>query len=162
MIKMTEKNLQGISNSLKCICSVYVPVTNPIKSADWWQQNFGLEFAVRFNPDENQAILKLADGQWLHLVETERPFNNQFKDVSGYEKFRLTFEVREIEVVYDHLQTNGVKIEELQDRGSCGINFVFYDLDGNKFDVNENVSVHRTTDEVNRVKDRLFSFVESE
>jgi hypothetical protein len=71
-----------------------------IKSAEWWQRNFGLEFAVEFNPNENQAILKLADGQWLHLVETEGPFNNQFKDISGYEKFRLTFEVREIEVIY--------------------------------------------------------------
>jgi hypothetical protein len=159
MTKMNNKNLQGVIKGIKCICSVYVPVTNPIKSAEWWQRNFGLEFAVEFNPDENQAILKLADGQWLHLVETEGPFNNQFKDISGYEKFRLTFEVREIEVIYDQLQTNGVKIEELKDRGSCGINFVFYDLDGNKFDVNENVSMHRTIDEVNKVKDQLFSVV---
>jgi hypothetical protein len=154
-----NNKLQGIVKNMKCICSVYVPVTNPLKSAQWWQQNFGLQFAVDYNPAENQAILKLADGQWLHLVETERPFDNQFKDSTGYERFRLTIEVREIEVIYDHLQQNGVKIDELRDRGSCGINFVFYDLDGNKYDVNENVSMHRTTDEVDRVKDQLFSLV---
>ncbi|MOA63178.1 hypothetical protein D3C78_1888120 [compost metagenome] len=73
--------------------------------------------------------------------------------------FRLTFEVRQIEVLYDHLKTNGVKIEELQDRASCGINFVFYDLDGNKFDVNECVTVHRTPEEVEQVKAHLFNLV---
>ncbi|MNZ83808.1 Glyoxalase-like domain protein [compost metagenome] len=147
------------ASGLKTICSVYVPVRNPLTSAAWWQRNFGLEFAVPYNAEEAQAILKLADGQWLHLVETDGEINNQFLDKSGYEMFRLTFEVRQIEELHDHLQTNGVRIENLEDRGSCGINFVFFDPDGNKFDVNEVVQAHRTEEEAQQAKARLFNYV---
>ncbi|MCQ6563285.1 VOC family protein [Paenibacillus mendelii] len=148
--------LQG--NGLKCICSVYVPVRDPAKSARWWQRNFGLEFAVPFSEESDQAIMKLSEGQWLHLVQTEGQIDNQFPNKAGYEMFRLTFEVREIEVLHDHLLGNGVQIEELEDRGSCGINFVFYDPDGNKFDVNENVSMYRAPEEVEKVKNHLFAY----
>lgn len=147
------------SNALKLVCSVYVPVRDPLKSADWWQRNFGLEYAVPYNPAEVQVILKLADGQWLHLVETAGEINNQFRDKAGYEMFRLTFEVRRIEELHDHLLSNGVNIENLEDRGHCGINFVFYDPDGNKFDVNEVVRVHRTAEEAEKVKAHLFNHV---
>jgi len=145
-------------NALKCICSVYVPVKNPVRSAEWWQRNFGLEYAVPFNPSEAQAILKLSDGQWLHLVETEGEIDSHFPNKAGYQMFRFTFEVREIERLYDRLQANAVTIEELEDRGSCGINFVFYDLDGNKFDVNECIEAHRTPEEVEKVKAHLFQY----
>lgn len=148
-----------LRNALKAVCSIYVPVRNPLKSAKWWQQNFGLEYVVPYNEAEAQVILKLSDGQWLHLVETEGPIDNQFPNKAGYEMFRLTFEVRQIEVLYDHLKTTDVQIDGLEDRGSCGINFVFYDLDGNKFDVNECVNVHRTPEEVDKVKVHLFDLV---
>ncbi|MCU6795572.1 VOC family protein [Paenibacillus sp. WQ 127069] len=133
--------------ALKGICSVYVPVSNPIKSAQWWQQHFGLEYAVPFNPAEAQAIMKLSDGQWLHLVETEGEIDSQFPNKLGNEMFRFTFEVSGIEVLHDHLKSSGVRIEQLHDRGSCGFNFVFFDLDGNKFDVNEVVLVHGTLED---------------
>jgi Lactoylglutathione lyase and related lyases len=145
-------------NALKTVCSNYVPVRNALKSAEWWRRQFGLEFAVPYNPAEAQAILKLGDGQWLHLVETDGPIDNQFPNKAGYEMFRLTFEVRQIEVLHDHLKSNGVRIENLEDRGSCGINFVFFDPDGNKFDVNEVVHVHRSPEEAEKAKARLFSY----
>ncbi|GIP51100.1 VOC family protein [Paenibacillus vini] len=149
--------IQG--NALKAVCSNYVPVKDPLKSAAWWQRNFGLEFAVPYNEAEAQVILKLSDGQWLHLVETEGTIDNQFPNKAGYEMFRLTFEVRQIEVLYDHLKTNGVTVEDLEDRDSCGINFVFSDPDGNKFDVNECIDVHRSPEEANRVRAHLFDIV---
>ncbi|TDF98333.1 VOC family protein [Paenibacillus piri] len=151
----SSNEFQG--NAIKAVCSIYVPVRNPIMSAQWWQQHFGLGFAVPFNPAEAQAIMKLSDGQWLHLVETGGQVDNQFLNKAGYEMFRFTFEVRGIEVLHDRLQSNGVRIEQLKDRDSCGINFVFYDLDGNKFDVNEVVSVHRTAAEADKVKAHLFN-----
>ncbi|MCR8630344.1 VOC family protein [Paenibacillus radicis (ex Xue et al. 2023)] len=141
---MTDISREFQGNTLSAVCSIYVPVRNPINSAQWWQRNFGLEYAVPFNAAEAQVILKLSDGQWLHLVETDGHFDNQFTNKAGYEMFRFTFEVRQIEVLYDHLQSNSVKVEQLKDRGSCGINFIFYDLDGNKFDVNEVIDIHRT------------------
>lgn len=146
-------------STLKTVCSVYVPVRNPLSSAAWWQRNFGLEYAVPYNAEEAQVILKLGDGQWLHLVETEGDIHNQFMNKAGYEMFRLTFEVRQIELLHEHLQSNGVKIEDLTDRGSCGINFVFFDPDGNKFDVNEVIHAHRTAEETEQAKARLFSIV---
>lgn len=148
-----------LGNALKTVCSNYVPVRNPLKSAEWWQRNFGLEYAVPYNAAEAQVILKLSDGQWLHLVETDGPIDNQFPSKAGYEMFRLTFEVRQIEVLYEYLRANGVQTAELEDRDSCGINFVFYDLDGNKFDVNECVNMHRTPEEVERLKGHLFGLV---
>ncbi|WEK54449.1 MAG: VOC family protein [Candidatus Cohnella colombiensis] len=153
---MSEVQRKWEGNALNCICSVYVPVKNPLKSAEWWQRNFGLEYAVPFNPAEAQVILKLSGGQWLHLVETEGEIDNQFPNKVGYPMFRFTFEVREIEHLYDHLKSNEVRVDDLADRDSCGINFVFYDLDGNKFDVNEVVHIHRTPEAVEKVKAHLF------
>ncbi|MDQ0116342.1 VOC family protein [Paenibacillus harenae] len=153
---MSDVPHQQPLNALKCVCSNYVPVKQPLRSAEWWQNHFGLEYAVPYNPAEFQAILKLSDGQWLHLVETDGVIDNQFPNKSGYEMFRLTFEVRQIEQLYNRLQTKGVRTENLEDRGSCGINFVFYDLDGNKFDVNEVVHLHRTPEEAEKVKEHLF------
>ncbi|ANY73781.1 glyoxalase [Paenibacillus ihbetae] len=150
-------NVQG--NALKAVCSVYVPVRDPLKSAAWWQSTFGLEYAVPYNPAGDQVILRLSDGQWLHLVETEGPHNNQFPTKDGYEMFRFTFEVRQIEVLYHKLKENGVVTDQLQDRHSCGINFVFYDPDGNKFDVNEVVDHHRTPEEAEKVRAALFQTV---
>jgi hypothetical protein len=77
----------------------------------------------------------------------------------GYEMFRLTFDVTQIEVLHDRLKSNSVRIEELRDRDSCGINFVFFDPDGNKFDVNEVVWVSRTPEEAKKLREHLFSVV---
>ncbi|MFF2091426.1 VOC family protein [Paenibacillus sp. NPDC058174] len=154
---MTELSKDGRKNAMRAVCSVYVPVRNPLESAAWWQRHFGLEWAMPYNPEENHAIMKLADGQWLHLVETEGNIDSQFRDKSGYEMFRFTFEVREIEHIYDRLRSGGVDVQELKDRGSCGINFVFYDSDGNKFDVNEVVQAHRSPEEAAAVLNYLFA-----
>ncbi|GGG61425.1 VOC family protein [Paenibacillus radicis (ex Gao et al. 2016)] len=154
---MTELSKDGWKNAMRAVCSVYVPVKNPLDSAAWWQRHFGLEWAMPYPPGGEHAILKLAEGQWLHLVETEGDFHSQFRDKLGYEMFRFTFEVREIEHIYDRLRTGGVNVQELQDRGSCGINFVFYDPDGNKFDVNEVVQAHRSPEEAAAVLNYLFA-----
>jgi catechol 2,3-dioxygenase-like lactoylglutathione lyase family enzyme len=161
MMEMSDRyqnqELQG--NALRAICSFYVPVRNPLKSAEWWQRNFGLEYAVPYNPAENSVILKLSEGQWMHLMETEGLIDNQFPVKGGYEMFRFTFDVTQIEVLHDRLKSNGVRIEELRDRDSCGINFVFFDPDGNKFDVNEVVRVSRTPEEAKKLREHLFSVV---
>ncbi|MBB6669554.1 VOC family protein [Cohnella nanjingensis] len=153
---MSKETGKPEENALRAVCSVYVPVRNPLQSAAWWERHFGLTFAVPYNPAEAQAILRLSEGQWLHLVETRGPIDNQFPDKAGNEMFRLTFEVRRIEVLYDRLLTQGVRVEHLADRGSCGINFVFCDPDGNQFDVNEVVRAHRTPEEAEQVRAYLF------
>lgn len=93
------------------------------------------------------------------MVETKGEIDNQFPNKSGYEMFRFTFEVRRIELLHDRLVSNGVRVEELKDSGHCGINFIFFDLDGNKFDVNEAVRIHRTPEEAEQLKSKLFNLV---
>jgi hypothetical protein len=144
-------------NMLKAVNWFYVPVRNRIQSAEWWQRHFGLSLAVPLDPTGTHAILKLSDGQWLHLVETEGDISNQFPEKTGYERSRVTFDVRHIEKLYEQLRSSGIKVDELQDRASCGINFVFYDLDGNKFDVNEMIETYRTVEGVTNVRDELFA-----
>ncbi|MGA5691392.1 VOC family protein [Cytobacillus pseudoceanisediminis] len=144
---------------LKCIPSVYIPVKNLEKSSQWWIGNFNLEFVVPLKPESEQAILKLGDGQWLHLVKTRGDQTTNFisqKDGVEYDMFSLTFEVREIEKLYQRCVKNGVKIEGLELRKGCGINFRFYDPDGNKYDVNENIYMHRTEFEIEKVLNEMF------
>lgn len=50
----------------------------------------------------------------------------------------MTFEVDGIEKLrelHSFLTEKGVMVENIEDRGHPGNNFVFYDIDGNKFDV---------------------------
>lgn len=140
---------------LKCIPSVYIPVNNLEESSRWWVDHFNLDFIVPLKPESEQAILKLGDGQWLHLVKTrgDQATNSVSKKD---DMFSLTFEVREIEKLYQRCMENGVKIEALELREDCGINFNFFDPDGNKFDVNENIYMHRTEFEIEKVLKELF------
>jgi len=59
-------------------------------------------------------------------------------DIYEQEYFTLTFEVngRDQLIEFNNfLQTKGVRVGEIEDRGHPGNNFVFYDIDGNMFDV---------------------------
>lgn len=87
--------------------------------------------------DEKKAILDLAN-QSFFLVKTAANESANFTDDDGHERFSLTFEVNgldRLKALHQELQEKGVRIEEIEDRGHSGNNFVFYDLDGNKFDV---------------------------
>ncbi|ESU33227.1 hypothetical protein G3A_07280 [Bacillus sp. 17376] len=64
--------------------------------------------------------------------------NSNFFDANGTERFVLTYEVDGLEALasfHADFKERGIKVGELENRGHAGRNFVFYDLDGNKFDV---------------------------
>ncbi|MDR4324523.1 glyoxalase [Bacillus pseudomycoides] len=87
--------------------------------------------------DEDKAILNFAN-QSFFLVKSQANQSLNFYDFCGEERFSLTFEVNglnELESIHSDFIKKEIKVGEIENRGHTGKNFVFYDLDGNKFDV---------------------------
>ncbi|WP_029190962.1 VOC family protein [Ornithinibacillus scapharcae] len=119
---------------IKRVGTTYLPVEDPRVASDWYQSKLG---AVENYQDEDKAILDFAH-QSIFLVKAPAGEKNSFKDAKGNEHFALTFEVdgfEQLKEFHAYLMENGVEVGEIEDRGHTGNNFVFYDLDGNKFDV---------------------------
>ncbi len=114
--------------------TTYIPVTNVEESADWYVSKLG---AVLNYQDQDKAILNFAE-QSLFLVKAAANQTANFTDAYGNVRFSLTFEVdglSALEKLQDDFRQKGVKVGEIENRGHAGRNFVFEDLDGNKFDV---------------------------
>lgn len=114
--------------------TTYIPVADIEKAKDWYVNNLDAELSYQ---DEDKAIINLAD-QSFFLVKTKENETANFIDRKGKEHFSLTFEVdgwNALEALHKELRDKGVKVEEIEDRGHAGNNFVFRDLDENLFDV---------------------------
>lgn len=87
--------------------------------------------------DEDKAILNFAN-QSIFLVKSKENQSSNFYDIYGEEHFSMTFEVNGLNVlkaVRQDLIEKEIKVGGIENRGHTGRNFVFYDLDGNKFNV---------------------------
>ncbi|GIO23824.1 VOC family protein [Oceanobacillus sp. J11TS1] len=116
------------------IGTTYIPVTNVEQSSEWYVNKLDAALSYR---DEEKAILNLAN-QSMFLVKSDENQTSNFIDVYGQERFSVTFEVNgleSLEALHEDLIANEVRVGEIENRGHSGRNFVFYDLDGNKFDV---------------------------
>ncbi|MCA1035718.1 VOC family protein [Bacillus infantis] len=114
--------------------TIYIPVENPELSSKWYQEKLG---AIENFRNEDKAILDFAN-QSFFLVKSNVKEKASFQDHKGNEHFLMTFEVDGIENLKElHflLKEKGVKLGNIEDRGHPGNNFVFYDMDGNQFDV---------------------------
>lgn len=114
--------------------TTYIPVTNVDLSSDWYVNKLGAELSYK---DQDKAILNIAN-QSIFLVKSNENQSSNFFDIHGNERFSLTFEVNglnALEAIHQDFRQNGIKVGEIENRGHTGRNFVFYDLDGNKFDV---------------------------
>lgn len=123
-----------MSGKLVRVGTTYIPVTDVDLSAEWYVKN--LEAALSYK-DTDKAILNFAD-QSFFLVKSNVNESANFKDKYGNVRFSVTFEVDGLHALaelHKELQQSGVKVGEIEDRGHAGKNFVFYDLDENKFDV---------------------------
>lgn len=113
--------------------TIYIPVKDPAVSSEWYKEK--LDAKLNYLDDE-KAILNMADIS-MFLVKAEEQ-NSNFIDVDGTERFMLTYEVNGLEAltsIHADFRGRGIEVGEIENRGHAGRNFVFYDLDGNKFDV---------------------------
>lgn len=116
------------------IGTTYIPVTNVELSSIWYVDKLGAELSYK---DEDKAILNLAN-QSIFLVKSSGNQSSNFIDIYGEERFSLTFEVNglaALEAIHSEFINNGICVAAIENRGHTGRNFVFSDLDGNKFDV---------------------------
>lgn len=121
-------------SKLMRVGTTYIPVTNVELSSEWYINKLGAELSYK---DEEKAILNFAN-QSFFLVKSQGNQNSNFIDIHGKERFSLTFEVNGLNTLQElhrEFKEREIRVGEIEDRGHTGKNFVFYDLDGNKFDV---------------------------
>lgn len=112
----------------------YIPVSDVEKSSNWYIEKLDAYLSYK---DDDKAILNFAN-QSFFLVKSNEKENANFTDINGVERFSMTFEVdglKALEDLHNYFLENNVKVGEIENRGHTGRNFVFSDLDGNKFDV---------------------------
>lgn len=121
-------------SKLMRVGTTYIPVTNVELSSEWYINKLGAELSYK---DEEKAILNFAN-QSFFLVKSQGNQNSNFIDIHGNERFSLTFEVNGLNTLQElhrEFKEREIRVGEIEDRGHTGNNFVFYDLDRNKFDV---------------------------
>lgn len=103
-------------------------------SADWYVTNLAAELSYQ---DADKAIINLAN-QSFFLVKAIKNQTSNFLDYKGEKWFSVTFEVDGMDALqnlHKDLKEKGVGVGDIENRGHAGKNFVFYDPDGNGFDV---------------------------
>ena len=123
-----------MSTQLLRVGTTYIPVNDVERAAQWYVEKLDAKLNYQ---DQDKAILNLAD-QSFFLVKAKNKETANFYDIYGTERFSLTFEVDGQEALKELQQDfneREIIVGEIEHRGHSGINFVFKDLDGNKFDV---------------------------
>lgn len=72
------------------------------------------------------------------IVKSKENQSSNFYDIYSEERFSITFEVNglnALEAIHRDFIDKQIRVGEIENRGHSGRNFVFYDLNGNKFDV---------------------------
>jgi hypothetical protein len=125
---------KGMEEKLLRIGTTYLPVSNVVLSSEWYVTKLG---AILNYIDNDKAILNFAN-QSIFLVKALENQSANFYNAYGEECFSITFEVnglKALEDIHREFRENEIRVGEIENRGHSGRNFVFYDLDGNKFDV---------------------------
>ncbi|MBT2668622.1 VOC family protein [Bacillus sp. ISL-4] len=123
-----------MSEILLRVGTTYIPVSNVELSSEWYVNKLGAELSYK---DEDKAILNFAN-QSIFLVKSKENQSSNFYDIHGEERFSLTFEVNglsALETIHKDFIGKQIRVGEIENRGHSGRNFVFFDLNGNKFDV---------------------------
>lgn len=116
--------------------TIYLPVTNPKLSANWFCSNLGAELAF-IDEGNNHAIINLAHQSFV-LILSESGVTANFQTINDGLMFPFSFEVNgegELLKLHKELIEKGVTVGEIEDRGHDGRNFIIVDPDGNRFDV---------------------------
>lgn len=125
-----------MTNSLIRVGTIYLPVTNPKHSAEWFCTKLGAELQM-LDADNNHAIVNLANQSFI-LIQSEEGVSSNFPTINDGLMFAFTFEVageQQLIALHHELKEKGVHVGEIEDRGHPGRNFIIHDPDGNRFDV---------------------------
>ncbi|MCO0601179.1 VOC family protein [Peribacillus butanolivorans] len=123
-----------MNKKLLRVGTTYIPVSNVELSSEWYVNKLGAELSYK---DKDKAILNFAN-QSIFLVKSKENQSSNFYDIYGVERFSITFEVNGInalEAIHRDFSDKQIRVGAIENRGHSGRNFVFFDLDGNKFDV---------------------------
>ncbi|MFF2458970.1 VOC family protein [Peribacillus simplex] len=123
-----------MNKKLLRVGTTYIPVSNVELSSEWYVNKLGAELSYK---DEDKAILNFAN-QSIFLVKSKENQSSNFYDIYGVERFSITFEVNGInalEAIHRDFSQKQIRVSAIESRGHSGENFIFFDLDGNKFDV---------------------------
>jgi catechol-2,3-dioxygenase len=123
-----------VNKKLLRVGTTYIPVSNVELSSEWYVNKLGAELSYK---DEDKAILNFAN-QSIFLVKSKKNQSSNFYDIYGVERFSITFEVNglnALEAIHRDFIDKQIRMGAIENRGHSGRNFVFFDLDGNKFDV---------------------------
>ncbi|MEG0440366.1 MAG: VOC family protein [Solibacillus sp.] len=123
-----------MSEKLLRVGTTYIPVTNVENSSEWYVNKLGAELSYK---DEDKAILNFAN-QSIFLVKSKENQSSNFYDCYGIKRFSITFEVNgltALKAIHRDFIVKEIRVGGIENRGHSGRNFVFFDLDGNKFDV---------------------------
>ncbi|QGQ96098.1 VOC family protein [Paenibacillus psychroresistens] len=107
-----------------------IPVTNLVRSMEWYQSILGFEIGFK---NEEMCILKLEKGPVLALNISDGTSRANWSN-EGKTKPIVGFTTQTIEVLHSHLRSNGVTVTDIHDEG-MGWFFEFIDPDGNMFSV---------------------------
>lgn len=118
---------------VKGIESIYIPVTNPKDSANWYQKYLELEL---INPvSEDQAQLRITENQTIFLIRTKESTNLNYIEFGGVEMSAVTLEVNDFQYLYTRFNDENVKVDEIVEDVGCGSSFHVFDPDGNKLHI---------------------------
>lgn len=123
-----------MNEKLLRVGTTYIPVSNVELSSEWYVNKLGAELSYK---DKDKAILNFAN-QSIFLVKSKKNQSSNFYDIYGVERFSITFEVNglnALEAIHRDFSDKQIRVGAIENRGHSGRNFIFFDLDGNKFDV---------------------------
>jgi predicted enzyme related to lactoylglutathione lyase len=129
---------------LKSASCIYIPCADPDRTMDWYRDRFQLY-------GNDGPWLTLENGIDLMFCETKDETRMKYKvgeDPNFYMPI-LMFQVEDIEKLHSSLKQSGAEAEEIRDNGGCGLEFYFYDPEGNKHVAWEMQTV------VNRQQDKI-------
>jgi len=125
-----------MNSRLVRVGTIYLPVTNPKLTADWFCSNLGAELSY-LDEDNNHAIINLAHQSFI-LIQSEEGILANFQTINDGLMFPFTFEVDgedELIALHKELIEKKATVGSIEDRGHSGKNFIIIDPDGNRYDV---------------------------
>jgi predicted enzyme related to lactoylglutathione lyase len=112
-----------------------LPVKDPVRSAEFYKNIFGMEFSFPYNPGDGAAYMIYRDNVAVGLIECDEVPSFDFMNKNGEQQAVITFEINDIHTFYKELQSQGIETEEMTFKPDGGYNFIVRDPDGHALHV---------------------------